>query len=76
MPKDEKLKNDLLTKSGTMSKYEFLGFYDAIWRSIWISIIFAVFIFFFAYFQPYITVPWTIFAGGIISIIFGLLILM
>lgn len=76
MPQDENLRDDILTKSGTKSKYEFLGFYDAMWRSIWISILFAVAIFLFAYFQPYIAVPWTIFIGGIVSFIFGTLILM
>jgi LPS O-antigen subunit length determinant protein (WzzB/FepE family) len=75
MPKDNALRDQLLEKSSTKNKYEFLGFYDAMWRSIWISIIFGFSFFLFAYFQPYIAVPWVIFAGGIISTIFGILIL-
>lgn len=76
MPKDDALREELLEKSDTKNKYEFLGFYDSLWRSIWISFLFGIFFFLFSYFQPYVAVPWTIFIGGIISVIFGVLILM
>lgn len=76
MPRDDALKEQILTLSNTKSKYQFLGFYDAFWRSTWISLLFGFAIFFFAYFQPYLAVPWTILIGGVVSIVFGLLILM
>lgn len=74
MPKDDAQREALLEKSETKSKYEFLGFYDAIWRSVWISIIFAIFYYLFVYFQPYIAVPWTILIGAFFSAAFGVLI--
>lgn len=76
MPKDDAQREALLEKSETKSKYEFLGFYDAIWRSVWISIIFAIFYYLFVYFQPYIAVPWTILIGALSSAAFGVLILL
>lgn len=70
------MKEQVLRNSNVQEKFSFLGFYDTMWRSIWISVIFGLVSFFVVHFLPYKAVPWTIFIGGICSILFGLLILM
>ena len=58
------------------SKYEFMTFYDALWRSTWISALFGIVSFLLVHFRPYQVVPWTILLGGIATIVFALIILM
>lgn len=76
MPKDDAVKEKLLELSQTKNKYQFLGFYDAMWSSIWISTLFGFTFFMLSFFFPYRTIPWVMFLGGIISVILGTLILL
>lgn len=63
-----------MEQSGIQFKYDFLGFYDAIWQSIWVSILFALVSYFLVRFFPHRAVPWTICIGGVVFFIFGLLV--
>jgi hypothetical protein len=53
-----------------------MGIYDAMWRSFYISAIFAIVFVLLVQFFPLKVVPWTITIGGIISLLFGLLVMM
>ena len=76
MPSDEAAKEKILELSQTKNKYQFLGFYDAMWSSIWISTIFGLLFFMISFYYPYRSIPWIMFLGGIISVLLGGLILM
>jgi hypothetical protein len=53
-----------------------MGVYDAMWRSFYISAIFAIAYVLVVQFFPLKAVPWTIVLGGVVSLIFGLVIMM
>ena len=76
MPSDEAAKEKILELSQTKNKYQFLGFYDAMWSSIWISTIFGLLFFMISFYYPYRSIPWIMFLGGIISVLLGGLTLM
>ena len=46
---------------------------NVIVMSLWISAILGPLFFLLAHFFPYKVVPWTIFLGGLFSIVFGIL---
>jgi len=57
---------------GIAKRYHFMGIYDALWRSFYVSSILAIIFVALVQFFPLKVVPWTILIGGIVSIMFGL----
>jgi len=75
LPTDPVLKQEVLAISNTAYKYNIFNVITQIETSAWVSALFGILFFLLAHFFPYKMVPWTIFFGGLFSIIFGLLII-
>ena len=76
LPTDPALKTQVINMSGVSYKYHIFSVIHTILISILISAIFGPVIFLAVHFFPYKVVPWTIFLGGICSIIFGITLFM
>lgn len=61
--------------SNTAYKYDIFNVISDIEMAAWMSVILGPLLFVLVHFFPYKVVPWTIFFGGLFSIIFGLLII-
>ena len=73
LPTDPALRQQVLSMSGVAYKYHILSVMNVIVMSLWIAAILGPLFFLLAHFFPYKVVPWTIFLGGLFSIIFGIL---
>ena len=75
LPTNPTLKSHILSISNTQRKYNLFKVMDTFFMCAWLSAILGIILFVLIQYQPEKIVPWSIFLGGICSILFGFFVL-